>query len=89
MDSEVTKPDKFKDAYCGKVYTSDTTSEITSMGMQYMYEDAAGFLARDPEYFEFTLHQMRGAQWFTPDEWQAAIKRGNADARYRLEHLYG
>lgn len=69
--NEIAFKDNFTDLegnpqpYIGKIYkTSDGKydgSEILSMGLQYMYEDAAAFAARDPEYFNFILSIMRRA----------------------------
>lgn len=51
--------------YTGKIYKNSAgeyvASEILSMGLQQMYRDAAGFAARDPEYFNFILSIMRRA----------------------------
>lgn len=63
---EVTKVDKFKSPYCGKDYGTGQHSEITSMGLQWLYEDALKFLEEDPEYFEFMLYQLRGVKWNPP-----------------------
>lgn len=71
---EITVKDNFKSAYVGKYYyrklpkpgeTPDHSpenmyaTEVLSMGIQYMYEDAADFLNNDPEYFAFILAVMR------------------------------
>jgi SPP1 gp7 family putative phage head morphogenesis protein len=57
-DNEVTKKDKFIDPYCGKQYP-DGSTEITSMGFQYMFEDPIGFAKKDPEYFEYIINIAR------------------------------
>jgi hypothetical protein len=44
--------------YTGKVYMTDDGihgTEILSMGLQKLYEDPAGFAAKDPEFFNFVL----------------------------------
>lgn len=62
-DYEIAAKDNFDNAYIGKIYKnpdgSIRSSEILSMGIQYMFQDAAGFAARDPEYFNFILGIMR------------------------------
>lgn len=45
--------------YVGKDYGGHA-SEITSMGMQAMFDDPAYFIANDPEYAAFILGVMRG-----------------------------
>jgi hypothetical protein len=45
--------------YVGKHY-ADGSTEITSMGLQKLYEDAAGFARADPEYFKFMVGVLRG-----------------------------
>lgn len=61
---EVTKTDKWHHAYVGKVYAHDSddnaSSEIISMGIERLYEDAAAFAAEDPEYFDFVVAYLRG-----------------------------
>jgi hypothetical protein len=51
--------DKWKEPYTGKHYSSGST-EITSMGLQKLYEDPAGFAKEDPDFFRFTLKQLKG-----------------------------
>ena len=55
---EVAKPDKFMDAYVGKVY--GTGSEVISMGLQYMFSGAAKFAKQDPDFFDFMISVLRG-----------------------------
>jgi SPP1 gp7 family putative phage head morphogenesis protein len=56
--SEVAVEDSFIEPYMGKQY-SGPYSEITSMGLQLMFENyGARLLANDPEYFWFILGQM-------------------------------
>lgn len=54
---EVAKPDKFLDAYTGKIYHNAT--EILSMGLQHLYEDPLAFAAKDFEHFKFTVSLLR------------------------------
>jgi hypothetical protein len=54
-DNEYTRPDKFPDAYSGKVYNHPTSSEVISMGLQHMSESPSTFYHRDPDYFRFIM----------------------------------
>jgi len=56
---ERARPDDFIDPYMGKDYGRRST-EIVSMGLEYMYADAAYFAQRDPEYFDFMFALLRG-----------------------------
>jgi len=56
---EMARRDKFMSAYMGKEYTHDST-EIISMGLEYMYSKPLEFARRDPEMFEFILAVARG-----------------------------
>jgi hypothetical protein len=62
---EVGRDDDFAKAfgsharYVGKHYKHAAT-EITSMGLEMMYNDAAGFATKDPEYFKFILGVLDG-----------------------------
>lgn len=60
---EVTLEDHFSEPYTGKVYRDasgrDDGTEITSMGLQYLYEDPVAFAERDPDHFRFTIAQLR------------------------------
>ena len=61
---EITKPDKFMNAYVGKIYNNRVTgkryaSEIVSMGLQYFYERPAEFARRDPDFFDFIFNLVR------------------------------
>ena len=64
--SERARPDKFFNAYCGKVYsmTGDymqaTATEIMSMGVQELFTNPAKFRKEDPEYFNFVLANLKG-----------------------------
>lgn len=57
--TEVAKPDKFYDPYCGKIYQHDST-EILSMGVEEMWADPLKFARSDPEYFEEIIGILRG-----------------------------
>lgn len=56
---ELAKPDRFIEPYIGKSYTH-TATEVVSMGIQYMYEDAVLFARRDPDMFDFIYDLLRG-----------------------------
>lgn len=56
-DDEITKVDKFKEPYMGKIYTRAT--EITSMGLEGVYKDPLGFAQEDPDYFDFIIDSLR------------------------------
>lgn len=56
--SEVTKPDKFLDAYVGKIYGQRAT-EVISMGLEYLYAEPERLLLEDPDYFRL-LHSLFG-----------------------------
>jgi hypothetical protein len=45
--------------YCGKFYSGDT-SEVLSMGLQYLYQDPIGFAKGAPEHFRYTLAAIHG-----------------------------
>lgn len=51
--------DHFPDVYCGKNYGGSST-ELLSMGLQYMYSDPSKFLYQDPEYFQLIYDIMQG-----------------------------
>jgi len=57
---ELTRKDKFIDAYMGKDYRGQA-SEILSMGLQYFYNDPYKLALKDPEYFNFIYKLVRGA----------------------------
>jgi SPP1 gp7 family putative phage head morphogenesis protein len=66
---EKARPDKFQDAYVGKIYGEQGkqyATEVISMGVQYLYENPLQFAEADPEYFEFILHIVRGEKWLAP-----------------------
>ena len=51
---EMAKKDNFFNPYCGKVYQTGAT-EILSMGLQEVFDNAIDFSKNDPEYFNFVL----------------------------------
>lgn len=56
--NEVTKKDRFRHPYAGKLYRSggaDTATEIISMGLEWLVGDPVGFAREDPEYFDFMI----------------------------------
>ena len=53
-DNEIAKKDNFFRPYCGKIY-NDGATEILSMGLQEIYENAVDFSKNDPEYFNFVI----------------------------------
>jgi hypothetical protein len=57
--AELTWRDEFIDPYMGKVYTTGAT-EIVSTGLQYMRHSPEDLAARDPDYFHFMYHLLRG-----------------------------
>lgn len=59
---ELTRKDKFIDAYMGKDYKGQA-SEILSMGLQYFYNDPYKLALKDPGYFNFIYKLVRGALW--------------------------
>ena len=58
-DNEISKPDKFFDAYCGKIYNVPAT-EIMSMGLQQIYNNPLEFAEKDREYMSFVISNLRG-----------------------------
>jgi len=58
-DTEMTKPDKFPHAYCGKEYPGDAT-EMLSMGIEMMTTDPEEFAKQDGEYFDLVYDVFRG-----------------------------
>jgi hypothetical protein len=58
-DYEVGVKDHFPYAYCGKDYGGYST-ELLSMGLQYMQDDPEKFLRKDPEYFQLIYDIMVG-----------------------------
>jgi SPP1 gp7 family putative phage head morphogenesis protein len=63
--SEVARPDQFQHPYIGKEYLDEKTgvrraSEVVSMGLEMMHEDAAEFARRDKDHFAFIYDLVRG-----------------------------
>ena len=56
---EVTHEDEWKNAYTGKFYEHGST-ELLSMGCEYLFTDPAGFYNQDPEHFYFTVAALTG-----------------------------
>jgi len=52
--------DKFMDAYCGKTYPQTRSTEIISMGLQYLASSPVKFYNEDPEYFDFMIDVLQG-----------------------------
>lgn len=59
---EIAKPDKFRDAYVGRIYDFPAT-EITSMGIQYMFQGASHFANADPDHFRHVWESVIEAQY--------------------------
>jgi SPP1 gp7 family putative phage head morphogenesis protein len=65
---ETARPDKFKNAYIGKVYEGiipgrQSYTEVISMGVEQLYAEAYKFATEDPEYFDFIVTVIRGGKW--------------------------
>lgn len=58
-DNEVAKRDRFIHPYIGKQY-GGKSSEVVSMGIQFMHEDAVKFAKDDPDMFGFIFDLVRG-----------------------------
>ncbi len=58
-DYEVTKKDSFFNAYVGKQY-DDKSTEVTSMALQYLYNDPVTLYEKDPELFTWIVNVIRG-----------------------------
>lgn len=56
---EVATQDGFMDAYTGKYYNA-VDSEILSMGLQHLYDNAKEFAEKSPDHFNYTVAAMRG-----------------------------
>ena len=57
--SEIARPDKFFNPYCGKDY-GDRATEILSMGVERLTREPMVFYNSDPEYFLFCVGMIRG-----------------------------
>jgi len=58
---EVAKPDKFIQAYMGKIYKSPST-EISSMALEMLYADPVKLLQKDPEMFRWIVDMLHGVE---------------------------
>jgi len=58
-EDEMAYPDHFPNPYCGKIY-DDMSTELISMGIEYMFRDPATFMVKDPEYFMFMVDVIKG-----------------------------
>lgn len=56
---EVTRKDKFFNAYIGKDY-GNKSSEVNSMGVEYMWADPLKFVNADEDMFSFIFDSIRG-----------------------------
>lgn len=63
-DREVVKKDKWESPYMGKVYSFDSdtnsSSEVISMAIERLFNNAVAFAETDPEYFDFVVSYLRG-----------------------------
>lgn len=57
---EIAVVDRFITPYVGKI-TGRGTTEIVSMGLQYLYEDPLKFARSDPEHFDLIMRIIKGA----------------------------
>jgi hypothetical protein len=55
---EKAKADKFTDPYVGKQYPGGTT-EVVSMGLEYMMHDPSTFMERDPGHFKLMVEILK------------------------------
>lgn len=62
-EDEIAYRDRFKSPYIGKIYLYGDfeSSEVISMGVQYLYQDPVAFANDDPEYFDFIVSYLRRA----------------------------
>ncbi len=51
--------DDFLSPYVGKVYQRGST-EIISMGLEWMYKNPVGFYEKDPDHFDLILRILKG-----------------------------
>lgn len=58
-EDELTKKDNFFHAYVGKQY-SDGSTEVTSMALQYLYQDPLTLYEKDKELFTWIVNAIRG-----------------------------
>lgn len=57
--NETTRVDKFLDPYMGKLY-KDGSTELLSMGVEFMYSRPWDILINDADYYEFLYVLLRG-----------------------------
>lgn len=57
---EITLEDEFSSPYVGKIYRGSNSTEVLTMGVQFLYEDPIGFAERDADYFEFIIGVITG-----------------------------
>lgn len=57
--AEIGAKDGFRTAYTGKFY-GHNSSEVLSMGVQWLYSDAANFYKESPKHFAYTLAALHG-----------------------------
>ena len=55
---EMAKCDKIINCYVGKIYEGQRASEIYSMGLQELYDNAVGFARKDPDHFDFIVDSL-------------------------------
>lgn len=55
---EYAKKDNFIEMYTGKQYLSNS-SEVTSMGLQHLYEMPGEFAMKDPDHFRYIMRVLR------------------------------
>lgn len=58
---EITRKDQWLHPYQGKVYSAGLT-EMTSMALQYLYEDPVRLMRQDPELFDVLVSALRSAK---------------------------
>lgn len=62
-EDEVARRDKWMSPYMGKDYaatTGDRSTELVSMGVEYLYQRPDKLAKEDPEYFDFIYNLVRG-----------------------------
>jgi hypothetical protein len=63
---EVTRVDKFLHPYMGKEYVQNgknTATELVSMGLEMMWREPLELAKKDPDYFDFIWHLLRGLDY--------------------------
>ncbi|MDP6059507.1 MAG: hypothetical protein QGH33_11475 [Pirellulaceae bacterium] len=84
--SEFGWEDKFFSNYIGRFNGGDTGTEVTSMGLQALFENPLRFLRDDPEIFELIVNLARGRYDFVDE--MAFMKRvAKIDAPARINSL--